>query len=85
MKYSHWQLLLIIYQCNKLNSNRFNNDDKRVQKNRCNKTLIKTCINNGWVKEYDDGTVDVTEKGMEEAKEYAPLYENDSQQIGQTY
>lgn len=80
MKYSHWDLLLSIYQYNNLGDNTI-----KLQKDRCHKTLIKTCIKNGWVKEYGDGTVEVTEKGMEDSKEYAALYKKDLRQIGQTY
>jgi DNA-binding MarR family transcriptional regulator len=67
LKYSHWELMLLIYQEQKSN--------KRPYKWQCNKTLVQTCIKNGWVKEYEDETVEVTEKGEEVAKEITPLYE----------
>jgi len=78
MKYSHWELLLFIYQYNL-------NKDIKIQKYRCHKTLIKTCLKNNWVKECEDGTVEITNKGIEDAKEIAPLYERNMKQIGQTY
>jgi len=47
----------------------------KVYKHQCNKTLLKTCIKNGWVEEYDNDYVRVTEKGMRDAAEtISPLY-----------
>lgn len=80
MKYSHWELLLCIYQSQFLGI-----ASTKPRKSQCHKTLIKTCIKNGWVKENEDGTVEITEKGINDAKEIAPLYEKDLQQIGQMY
>lgn len=79
MKYSHWELLLEIYKCQK------ENKYSRMSSVQVNKNLMKTCYKNEWVKKLDDGTLIVTKKGEEAAKEIAPLYERDREQIGQTF
>lgn len=79
MKYSHWELLLCVYQ----QQNSFSKI--KPLKIQCNKTLLKTCIKNKWIKENDDGTVEVTTDGYEAAKEIAPLHKREFSNTGQTY
>jgi hypothetical protein len=72
-------MLLLIYQ-NQLES-------FPVYKIQCHKTLLRTCLKNGWVEEKENDTVIVTDAGLEAAMiEIAPLYErNKAAQIGQTF
>lgn len=78
MKYSHWELLLGIFQRQET--------PFRMMTIQANKNLLKTCLKQGWVKELDDNTLIVTSKGIDSALEISPLYERDtSPQFGQTY
>ncbi|MEQ2527602.1 hypothetical protein WMO40_12900 [Bacillaceae bacterium CLA-AA-H227] len=77
MKYSHWELLLKIYQ--------YQQSYVRALEVQVNKNLIRTCYKNGWVEKLDDDTLIVTEKGIEASKEIAPLYEKSYRQVGQTF
>jgi len=63
MTFAQWELMLSIYQ------------EKRPSKHRCHKKIIESLIKRGWVQEFEDGTVEVTELGLERAKEeIASLY-----------
>ncbi len=77
MKYSHWELLLEIY--------RYQQSNTRMLEVQANKNLMKTCYKNDWVEKLNDGTLIVTEKGIEASKEIAPLYLRSNEQIGQTF
>jgi hypothetical protein len=61
MTYTQWELLLMI--------NRDNRDGFRPSKQRCKKSVLDACVAKGWIKENDDGTVEVTDKGRIDAEE----------------
>lgn len=69
MSYKHWELLLYIYRQQK--------SIGKSYKFQCNQTLLKTCLKNGWVVEFEPGLISVTDKGfIAAANEIAPLYEH---------
>jgi|GEM_PF-6107275 hypothetical protein len=78
LKYSHWELLLAIYQHQKT--------PFKMLSIQAHKTLLRTCIKQGWVKELEDTTLFVTTNGINSAKDIAPLYKRGtSPQMGQTF
>jgi hypothetical protein len=57
----------------------------RLQEEHCHKNLLKTLYKNKWIEKLENDTLIVTDKGIDAAKEIAPLYEKDFKVIGQTF
>lgn len=77
MKYSHWELLLNVYQKQKMGNSCYTFQ--------CHKALLKTCLKQGWFRQEENDRIVVTEQGIEAAKQFAPLYEFHFTNMGQTY
>lgn len=79
MKFCHWELLLDIYQY------QVSYSGIKILENQVNKNLLKTLYKQKWIEKLPDDTIIVTEKGIEDCKQIAKLYERNNVQIGQTF
>jgi len=61
MTHTQWEMMLNIYQ--------YQIRGNRASKNQCNKNILNSLISRRWVKEFEDGTIEVTQLGLEKSEE----------------
>lgn len=69
MRYCHWEVLLILYQ-----------DEKMGHKNisvQFKDSTLRYFLKKQWITVNEDGKVSITDKGIKDAEEITPLYERD--------